>query len=199
MSCDIPPKVLHMAHVCPWWFAYSFDNPLRRFIHNPERIFAPFLRKGMTAADIGCGLGYFSLGMARMVGETGRVVAVDIQPQMLAGLRRRAKKSGLSRIIATRLCTDREINVGESLDFALAFWMVHETPDPSLLFSQLANALKQEGRLLITEPVFHVTAREFARTIAQAVQAGFRVEGDPSVRFSHSAVLLKAGGGSPSM
>jgi ubiquinone/menaquinone biosynthesis C-methylase UbiE len=55
------------GHVCPWWLAYSFDNPLRRIFHKPEKIFASMVRPGMTVADIGCGMGYFSLGLARIV------------------------------------------------------------------------------------------------------------------------------------
>jgi 2-polyprenyl-3-methyl-5-hydroxy-6-metoxy-1,4-benzoquinol methylase len=66
-------------HVCPWWFAYTFDNPLRRLIHPPVRIFEGLVQEGQTAVDIGCGMGYFTLGLARMVGQNGQVIAVDLQ------------------------------------------------------------------------------------------------------------------------
>ncbi len=180
-----------MGHVCPWWFAYTFDNPLRPLFHKPERMFAPYVREGMCVADIGCGLGYFSLGLARMVGDTGRVLAVDIQPQMLERLRKRTDRAGLSLIIHPRLCSEDDIHITEPLDFALAFWMVHETPKPSALFSQLFNALKPGGALLFTEPVFHVKEVDFRREIAMAEDTGFTMGEEPAIRWSYAAVLTR--------
>ena len=52
-------------HVCPWWFAYTFDNPVRKLFHNPHKIFGGSIREGMTAMDIGCGMGYFSIEIGR--------------------------------------------------------------------------------------------------------------------------------------
>ena len=48
--------------------AWTFDNPLRRWFQDPERILGSFVREGMTVADIGCGMGYFSVAMAKMIG-----------------------------------------------------------------------------------------------------------------------------------
>ncbi|GEM_PF-6888608 len=76
-------------HVCPWWLAYTFDNPLRQLVHNPEKIFSSLIRPGQTVVDIGCGMGYFSLGMAKLVGESGRVISVDLQKEMLAKVHQR--------------------------------------------------------------------------------------------------------------
>jgi 2-polyprenyl-3-methyl-5-hydroxy-6-metoxy-1,4-benzoquinol methylase len=70
-------------HVCPWWMAWTFDNPLRKLYQDPERILGSFVRDGMTVADIGCGMGYFSVAMAKMVGPGGRVLSVDLQEKML--------------------------------------------------------------------------------------------------------------------
>ncbi len=70
-------------HICPWWYAYTFDNPLRHLFHKPERMLAGYVKPGMTVMDIGCGMGFFSIGMARMVGEEGAVISVDLQQQML--------------------------------------------------------------------------------------------------------------------
>jgi len=76
-------------HVCPWWLCYSFDNPLRRLFHDPERLLGPYVKLGMTVADIGCGMGYFTLGLARLTGPEGKVIAVDLQERMLAALESR--------------------------------------------------------------------------------------------------------------
>ena len=83
-----------LFHVCPWWLGYFIDNPLRRLIHNPEKIVGPYVKPGMTVMDVGCGMGLFSIGMARMVGDGGLVIAVDLQQKMLDGLQKRAKRAG---------------------------------------------------------------------------------------------------------
>jgi len=76
-------KKTHAHRVCPWWVAYLFDNPLRRRIHPPEEILSTYVKKGMTVLDFGCGFGHFALGMAGLVGESGTVIAADIQAKML--------------------------------------------------------------------------------------------------------------------
>ena len=52
--------------VCPYWMAGLLDNPLRRLLHNPEKILAEFMHEGQTALDLGCGPGYFTMAMARL-------------------------------------------------------------------------------------------------------------------------------------
>ena len=80
------------SHLCPWWFGYLLVNPLRRLRQDPRRLLGPFVRDGMVVLEPGCGMGFFTLEAARMVGPDGRVVAVDVQPRMLAGLERRAAR-----------------------------------------------------------------------------------------------------------
>jgi len=65
-------------HTCPWWFGYTFDNPIRRLFHDPKAILGDYVAPGQTVVDIGCGLGYFSLALARLVGPGGRVIAVEV-------------------------------------------------------------------------------------------------------------------------
>ena len=81
--------------VCPWWLGFLLASPLRRFLYSPEDILKPHVREGMNVLDVGCGMGFFSLPIARLVGETGRVVCVDLQARMIKGLLRRSKKAGL--------------------------------------------------------------------------------------------------------
>lgn len=178
-------------HVCPWWLAYTFDNPFRYLFHKPERIFSLHVRGGMTVADIGCGMGFFSLGLARIVGNKGKVIAVDLQEKMLERVEKRTGKAGLSGIIETRLCGEDDIRISEPLDFALAFWMVHETPDAGQFFSQVFSALKPSGLLLMTEPAFHVSRSQFKNELDMAVEAGFHVKDYPKITFSSSVLLEK--------
>lgn len=176
-------------HVCPWWLAYTFDNPLRRFVHEPRQLLSGYVRPGMTVADLGCGLGYFSIGMAGLVGREGRVLAVDLQPKMLEKAARRAAATGMGERISFLSCRPEHLEIPERLDFALAFWMVHETPDVGSFFAQVRAALKPGGLLLVAEPRLHVTAGAFAREVELAREAGLLVRDEPVVRLSRAVVL----------
>ena len=178
-------------HVCPWWLAYTFDNPLRNLFHKPEIIFAPYVREGMVVADLGCGMGYFSIGLAKIVKEGGKVLAVDIQAKMLEKMAPRAKKQGVLETIYPIQCSELDIGIAEPLDFALAFWMAHETPEIERFFAQIHEVLKPGGLFLITEPKFHVSFDEYRRELESAAKVGFVLKGEPQVKFSHAAVLEK--------
>lgn len=178
-------------HVCPWWLAYTFDNPLRRIFHNPDKIIAPYLHEGMTVIDIGCGMGYFSIGMAKIVGETGKIISVDLQQKMLDTLIKRAKKTGVYSRITTFLCNEKDIGISEEVDFALTFWMVHETPDALNFLKQVHSILNKSGKLLLAEPKVHVTLNEFKKTLSIAQELGFKLIDSPKIYFSHTAILEK--------
>jgi ubiquinone/menaquinone biosynthesis C-methylase UbiE len=177
--------------VCPWWLCYSFDNPLRRIFHKPELLLAPYLKPGMTAVDIGCGMGYFTLGLAKLAGPEGRVIAVDLQQQMLDALERRARKAGVADRIVLHRCRPESLGVEAPADFALAFWMAHEVPDKPRFFGEIFALLKTGGRLLLAEPKFHVTLKSFERTLAVCREAGFRALEEPAIALSRSALMGK--------
>ena len=179
-------------HVCPWWFAYTFDNVLRRLVHDPPGILAPFLSEGMTVLDAGCGMGHFSIGMARIVGERGKVVAVDLQQKMLDVMMQRARKAGLEKRIIPRRCTPASLGLQEKLDFALAFWMVHEVPDAGRFFGEIHRHLNPGGHLLYSEPSFHVGAKTFRDICRMAMGQGFSEIGRPGIRFSRATLLGKS-------
>lgn len=179
------------GHLCPWWCAYTFDNVLRRLVHDPPSILAPLLTEGMTVLDAGCGMGHFSLGMARLVGESGRVVAVDLQQKMLDVMMQRARKAGLERRIIPRRCTPAALGLEETLDFALAFWMVHEVPDAGRFFDEIHHHLKPGGHLLYSEPSFHIGANTFRDICRTALEKGFSKIGQPGIRFSRTVLLAK--------
>ena len=175
--------------VCTWWIAYTFDNPLRRLIHKPQKVLGNFVKEGMTVMDLGCGMGHFSIGMAGLVGGTGRVIAVDLQQKMLDVMERRAKRAGLADRILPHLCQADDIGIEEQADFVLAFWMVHEVPDQNKFFKQLKSLLTVDGKILIAEPKMHVTAEGLKRTLDIAQTCGLQCIEKPAIRFSHTALL----------
>src|ERR1035437_2477353 len=93
-----------MGHrVCPWRLGYVLASPLRRLLQDPTAVVRPYVREGQTVLEPGRGMGFFTLEMARHVGASGRVVAIDIQPRMIAGLKRRLAKTGLLERTEARL------------------------------------------------------------------------------------------------
>ncbi len=181
--------LLREGHVCPWWLVYTFDNPLRRFLHDPGELLAPHVREGMTVADIGCGRGYFSLAIAGMVGDAGAVIAVDIQRKMLDMTRKRAARAGVAGRVRSVLAVSDDIGIREPVDFVLAFWMVHEVEDAPRFFRQVSSVLREQGKMLIAEPKMHVSRRRFGEIIEASAEAGFRHCAAPAVRFSRAALL----------
>lgn len=176
-------------HVCPWWLAYSFDNPVRPLLHKPQRILAGLVNEGQTVADIGCGMGHFTLGMAQMVGTTGRVIAVDLQEKMLERVQQRAIMANLFSRIQCHPCQPDRLNLPVPIDFALAFWMVHEVPDARQFLQEIQEMLRPGGQLLIAEPKLHVSHAAFQQTIDIAQAVGYRCMAAPPVRFSYAALL----------
>lgn len=171
---------------------HTFDNPVRRLFHNPEAMLGPYLRHGGRAADIGCGIGFFTIGIARLVGEKGRVYAMDLQEKMLAGVERRARRAELSGRIETRRVGADNLGVNDltgSLDLVLAFWMLHEVPDQVSFLGQVKELLKPGGFFYLAEPRMHVTAKAFEDSLALAGQLGFKIKERPKVRLSRGVVL----------
>ena len=185
------PSLSSSGHhgVCHWWLAYTFDNPVRRLIHKPQKILGNYVKEGMTVMDLGCGMGHFSIGMAGLVGSTGKVIAVDLQQKMLDIMSRRSRRAGLDDRIIPHLCRADAIDIDESVDFILAFWMVHEVPDQNQFFNQLKSLLAAKGKILIAEPKMHVTAEGLKRTLDIAQTCGLQCIEKPAIRFSHTALL----------
>ena len=182
------------SHVCPWWVGYLLASPVRKWWENPQTILAPHIREGMTVLDVGPGMGYFTLPAARMVGQSGRVVAVDLQARMIRSLQRRSYRAGLDRIIDPRVCSEDSLMLNDligQVDFALAYHMLHETPSLFGTLRQIWDALRPGGRLLVAEPKGHVTEDAFNDSRVAARGAGFEILDGPLFRRSHTLLLEK--------
>ena len=190
----MPDESVRSEHrVCPWWLAYTFDNPLRRWLHKPEELFRGFVAPGRTAVDIGCGMGYFTIGLARMVGPDGRVIAVDLQKEMLARAGKRLEKAGMLSRVTLHQCTQTSLGVKASADFVLAFWMVHEAADRPAFLREVAGLMKPGAQFFVAEPRMHVSASDVQRTIELAREAGLEKTAEPKVGWSRAVVFRKKG------
>lgn len=181
--------MIHSLRICPWWLAGVLDNPIRRLIHNPHKILGGYVEEGQTVIDLGCGSGTFTIALAKMVGEAGRVIALDVQDQMLQMVLRKAAREGLESRIITHRSELNRIGISEKIDFALAFYMVHEVADTDAFLREIAGLLKPNGKLLIVEPALHVSASSFEKTLNAARLAGLKLISRPRIRFSRSALF----------
>ena len=180
-------------HTCPWWFTWTFDNPLRRLVHNPRALLEPYVREGMRVADIGCGMGYFTVALAELAGPTGHVQAVDLQPQQLRVAARRCRRAGLTDRVQLVEATPDSLNLERPLDFVLAFYMVHEVANQADLFRQLHAASRPGGKILVSEPKIHVPRASVEAERALAMAQGFTgAMRNEAIRFSWTFELERS-------
>ncbi len=184
-----------MAHaVCPWWIGYFLASPIRRLRQDPAAILRGHVRNGMVVLEPGPGMGFFTLELARMVGPTGRVIAVDLQQKMLETLMKRARRAKVADRIETRLVDARGLGVKDlrgKVDFALAFAMVHEVPDPRQFFREVSGCLKAKGRVLFGEPSGHVSDAQFDESLATAKREGLAAVKKLEIAGTRAALLEK--------
>jgi ubiquinone/menaquinone biosynthesis C-methylase UbiE len=182
------------THLCPVQHAGLLTGWVRRLINHPKWILRPLVTSGDTVADLGCGPGFFTLPLAELVGPDGRVIAVDVQEGMLALVRARAEAAGLASRIQLHLVTpDAPVAAGPAgpADFALAFWVLHEAPDQRAFLQGAHDLLRPGGRLLLVEPIGHVSKADFAVALATAQDIGFALLARPRVGLSRAALLRR--------
>ncbi len=182
------------GRICPWWAGPLLCCPVRNWLESPKALLAPHVRPGMTVLEPGCGMGFFSLPLARMVGTSGRVVCVDVQPRMVAGLARRARRAGLSERITAMACPPGDLGVAEwtgRVDLAVAIHVVHEIGDPERFFRQIGSALRPGGRLFVLEPRGHVSPEGFEEEIAIARRTGLVMVDGSGFKRNHAALLSR--------
>ena len=180
------------VHVAKWYDLLLYPDWLRRLHQKPKKFLCELVMPGMIVADIGCGLGFYSLELAMMVGTEGRVLAVDFQSQMLDRTAKKAKKAAILDRIKFIQCTQKDLKISESLDFILSMWMAHEVPDRGRLFRQICSVLKPNGRYLLVEPKFHVRAYLYKRICGEAEKVGLKKISEPKIAASYAALFEAA-------
>lgn len=176
-------------YVCPAGSAGSLDNSLRKWLHNPEKLLSPYIKKGMTVLDLGCGPGVFTVEIAKLLQTTGIVIAADLQDEMLNIVADKIKDTASESRIKLHKCEKNSIGITERVDFILAFWMIHEVPDHARLFKELKLILKPGGTLFIIEPRFHVNHKSFEQMSSGLLNSGFKIVDTPKVFFSRTLLL----------
>jgi ubiquinone/menaquinone biosynthesis C-methylase UbiE len=162
------------ASPCPAALAGLVDNPLRqRYMRAvPDHI---GIQSGECVLELGPGPGFFTVEAARRAGPEGRLIAVDIQPKMIALLEQRLQQAGVSNV-ETHVASAYELPVADaSLDRAFLVTVLPEIPDPRRALAELHRTLKPGGVLSITEEFLDPDYPLAAETIPQVEAAGFRL------------------------
>jgi len=109
------------------------------------------IKPGQTICDMGCGNGFYTLQLARLVGPTGKVLAVDIQPEMLHLLSERAKAEGIENIeLIEGTPVDPKLPPG-GVDLILLVDVYHEFSHPEQMLAAMRKSLKKGGRVALVE------------------------------------------------
>jgi SAM-dependent methyltransferase len=164
-----------VPHTCPVWIGYLLASPVRRLFENPNTLVLPLVKPGYRVLELGPGLGFFTVPVAKAVQAGGKVVCVDVQGTMLARLGKRLDRRGLRDRVELRQCSHDDLGLAneyQTCDLALALHVVHETPSPSATIRTLAACLKPGGQLLLVEPSGHCSRDLWREESAAAEKAG---------------------------
>jgi ubiquinone/menaquinone biosynthesis C-methylase UbiE len=171
-------------HTCPVWIGYLLASPVRRLFENPGKMVLPLVKPGDRVLELGPGLGFFTVPLAKAVAPAGKVVCVDVQQGMLDRLGRRLAKRRLAQQVELRRCGPDDLGLDdehERCDLALAIHVVHETPSPAKTLLALADSLKPGGQLLLVEPAGHISVETWQAEVSALERAGLVRQPHPHV------------------
>ena len=130
----------------------KLDNPERRKIMPPEVTLEKLhLQKGDIVADVGCGIGYFSIPAAVIVGEMGKVYAMDISDEMLSEVQERANKNNVANVEIVRTIENSLIVADETITYAFICNVLHEAENVSNFLKEVKRVLIMGGKVAIIE------------------------------------------------
>ena len=141
-----------IARVMGWQGAAWLEREEREREERTDILVAALaLAPGMTVADIGAGTGYLSRRMAAAVVPGGKVLAVDVQPEMIALLRKLAAQTGAATVVPVLGAEDDVRLPAGSVDLAIMVDVYHELAYPREVLASIARALKAGGRVVFVE------------------------------------------------
>ena len=121
--------------------AAHLDSRLRRFLYRPDRLADQYVKPGNRVLDFGCGPGFFTREFAKRVGDTGMVLAVDVQEEMLRILREKLGPEGLLPRIKTHRCDPDSLTLSPqcdgNIDVAFTIFAGSRFPGTALLHQEL--------------------------------------------------------------
>lgn len=151
-QAEHPKSGRRIASVMGWGGADWLERSEREIEEMPDAALESIgIKPGMTVADVGAGSGYFTVRLSRRVGPEGKVLAQDIQPEMLRLLKRRLEKANFTNI-ETVLGTETDPKLPErQLDLILMVDVYHEFSQPQKMLRKLKESLKDDGKMVLLE------------------------------------------------
>ena len=129
-----------------------FDDPGRDVWQKPDAVIQALgVAPGMTVADLGAGTGYFSVHLAKAVGEKGRVLAIDVEPKLVDYMKERAAKASLAQLVPVLAPTDDPRLPEHGVDLVLIVDTWHHIDDRLHYLAKLAAGLKTGGRVAVVD------------------------------------------------
>jgi ubiquinone/menaquinone biosynthesis C-methylase UbiE len=129
-----------------------FDDPGRDAWQKPDAVLQALgVAPGMTVADLGAGTGYFSVHLAKAVGDTGKVLAIDVEPKLVDYMKDRAAKAHLAQMVAVLAETDDPKLPAHGVDLVLVVDTWHHIDDRLHYLAKLAAGLKPDGRVAVVD------------------------------------------------
>lgn len=159
---------------CPASLAFLVNNPVRQNYMRPvlDRV---GLQPGETVLELGPGPGAFTVDAARRVGPQGQLIAVDIQPEMIAQVETRVRQAGLNNV-QTHVASAYELPLADaSVDRAFLVTVLPEIPDPVRGLREIHRVLKPGGVFSTTEEFLDPDYPRSQTSIAWAREAGFQL------------------------
>jgi len=145
-------RMIHMSHKFNPENKQKLDNPERRKLLPPEETLGRLgMEEGTVVADIGCGIGYFTLSAARIVGRQGKVFALDLLTEMLEIVKEKTVEQHLTNVEMVQVKENDFVLAEKTIEYALACLVVHETENPMDFFREVYRILQPGGRLAIIE------------------------------------------------
>jgi predicted methyltransferase len=198
------PAEMHQRHQDATAYIAFLDDPARDAYQKPDEVVKALgLRPGEVVADIGAGSGYFALRFARAVGETGRVYAVDISPDMVRHLNRRIRDAGVRNLMTVLSDPDDPLLPDASIDRFVIVDTWHHVENHAQYLARLRRMLKPGGQIVHIDfqkrelPLGPPLGMKIAREdlIREMETAGFRLASEHTfLPYQYFLVFTLAGG-----
>lgn len=200
---DAPPP-RQIAPAMSWVYADWLTRPERQREEQPDRLVDSLdIQPGATVVDLGAGVGYFTWRLARKVGHAGKVIAVDIQPEMLDMLAANLRERGIENVEPV-LATPQDPRLPQAaVDLVLLVDVYHELAHPALTLAHVRHSLKPAGRLVIVEyrkdqpgvPIHPLHKMNVAEVRSEVEPAGFDLEEVLEFLPSQHVIIFTPSGG----
>ncbi len=178
---------------CPSWLAWlvEHDNPFAKVHRAASIVVVSGVKPGMTVLDAGCGPGRVTIPLAKTVGSTGRVVALDLQQNMLDRVKLKADAEKITWIEFQNQGLGSGKLPKDHFDKATLITVLGEIPNPSMALAEIYHSLKTGGTITIAEIIFDPHFLKKSRVIKLAKTAGFELQKEAGSWYAYSLVFIK--------